>query len=122
MRFRVASAGAGGTIEVRLDSPTGTLVGTTANITPTGDWQVFKDVSLDLTKPPTGTHELFLVFRNRGSTQNLFNVNWFDVLGKGAATTAAPEASIVAQPTRARPRWRSSSPRPRAIRTATAPR
>ena len=51
----------------------------------------FKDVSLDLTNPPTGTHELFLVFRNRGSTQNLFNVNWFDVLGKGAATTAAPE-------------------------------
>ena len=33
MRFRVASAGAGGTIEVRLDSPTGTLVGTTATIT-----------------------------------------------------------------------------------------
>src|SRR6478752_1766671 len=36
MRFRVASAGAGGTIEVRLDSPTGTLVGTTPTITPTG--------------------------------------------------------------------------------------
>ena len=27
MRFRVASAGAGGTIELRLDSPTGTLAG-----------------------------------------------------------------------------------------------
>ena len=49
MRFRVASAGAGGTIEVRLDSPTGTLVGTTPTITPTGDWQTFKDVTLDLT-------------------------------------------------------------------------
>src|SRR4051812_12941927 len=99
MRFRGASAGAGGTIEVRLASPTGTLVGPTANIPPTGDWQVFKDVSLDIPTPPAGTHELFLVFRNRGNTQNLFNVNWFDVLGKGAATTAAPEASIVAQPT-----------------------
>ena len=99
MRFRVASAGAGGTIEVRLDSPTGTLVGTTANITPTGDWQVFKDVQLDLATPPTGTHELFLVFRNRGSTQNLFNVNWFEVVGKGAAVTASPEATITATPT-----------------------
>jgi cytochrome c len=99
MRFRVASAGAGGTIEVRLDSPTGTLVGTTANITPTGDWQVFKDVQLDIATPPTGTHELFLVFRNRGSTQNLFNVNWFEVVGKGAAVTASPEATISATPT-----------------------
>ena len=69
MRFRVASAGAGGTIEVRLDSPTGTLVGTTATITPTGGWQTFKTVSLPLTNPPAGTHELFLVFRNRGSTR-----------------------------------------------------
>ena len=66
MRFRVASAGAGGTIEVRLDSPTGTLVGTTATITPTGDWQTFKDVTLNLTNPPTGTHELFLVVPQQG--------------------------------------------------------
>ncbi len=98
MRFRVASAGAGGTIEVRLDSPTGTLVGTTPTITPTGDWQTFKDVSLNYTTPPTGTHELFLVFRNKGSTQNLFNVNWFEVVGKGAATTAAPEVTATATP------------------------
>src|SRR6185436_8835444 len=95
---RVASAGAGGTIEVRLDSPTGTLVGTTANITPTGDWQSFKDVSLALTTPPTGTHELFLVFRNRGSTQNLFNMNWIEFVGKGAAVTAAPEVAVTATP------------------------
>src|SRR4051794_33268214 len=99
MRFRVASAGAGGTIEVRLDSPTGTLVGTTPTITPTGDWQTFKDVSLSYTTPPTGTHELFLVFRNKGSTQTLFNVNWFEVVGKGAAVTASPEVSATATPT-----------------------
>ena len=49
LRFRVASAGDGGTIEVHLDSPTGTLVGTTANITPTGGWQTYKNVSLPLT-------------------------------------------------------------------------
>ena len=81
---------------MRLDSPTGTLVGTTPTITPTGGWQTFKDVSLDLTSPPTGTHELFLVFRKQGSTQNLFNVNWFEVVGKGAATTASPEVTATA--------------------------
>ena len=53
---------------------------------------------LNLTSPPAGTHELFLVFRNKGSTQNLFNVNWFEVVGKGAATTASPEVSATATP------------------------
>ena len=66
VRFRVATAGPGGTIEVHYDSPTGTLVGTTAMITPTGDWQTYKNVSLPLTNLPAGTHELFLVFRNPG--------------------------------------------------------
>ena len=39
------------------------------------------------------------MFRNKGSTQNLFNVNWFEVVGKGAATTAAPEVTATATPT-----------------------
>jgi len=98
LRFRVASAGSGGTIEVRAGSPTGTLIGTTETITPTGDWQVYKDVTLNLTNPPTETTELFLVFRNRGNTQNLFNLNWFEFIGKGAATTTSPELSISATP------------------------
>ena len=48
-RFRVASAGPGGTIELRYDSPTGPLLGKTAMITPTGNWQTYKNVSLPLT-------------------------------------------------------------------------
>ena len=98
MRFRVASAGAGGTIEVHLDSPTGTLVGTTANITPTGNWQSYKMVSLPLANPPSGTHELFVVFRNRGSTDSLMNVNWMEFIGKGAAVTASPDVTASANP------------------------
>src|SRR3954452_940511 len=97
MRFRVASAGAGGTIEARLDSPTGTLVGT-ATVTPTGGWQTYATVKMPLTSPPTGTHELFLVFRNKGATQNLFNVNWIESIGKGAAVTAAPDVTASATP------------------------
>src|SRR3954470_8396660 len=99
LRFRVASAGDGGTIEVHLDSPTGTLVGTTATITPTGGWQPYKTVALPLTNPPAGTHELFLVFRNRGATQNLFNINWLEFVGKGAAVTASPDVTASATPT-----------------------
>ncbi|HWK28422.1 MAG TPA: ThuA domain-containing protein [Solirubrobacter sp.] len=99
LRFRVASAGSGGTIEVHLDSPTGTLVGTTETITPTGGWQTFKDVTLALTNPPAGTHELFLVFRNRGDTGSLMNLNWIEAIGKGAAVTAAPDVTASATPT-----------------------
>ncbi|MBE2320930.1 ThuA domain-containing protein [Solirubrobacter sp. CPCC 204708] len=98
MKFRVASAGAGGTIEVRSGSPTGTLIGTTETITPTGGWQTFKDVRLNLTNPPATTTELFLVFRNRGNTQNLFNLNWIEFVGKGGAQTASPELAITATP------------------------
>ena len=98
MRFRVASAGDGGTIEVHLDSPSGTLVGTTANITPTGGWQTYKTVSLPLTNPPAGTHELFLVFRKPGSTSSLMNMNWLEFIGKGAAVTAAPDVTASAAP------------------------
>ncbi len=104
VRFRVASAGPGGTIEVRYDSPTGPLLGKTAMITPTGNWQTYKDVSLPLTGVPTGTHELFVVIRNPGQTASLLNVNWIDFIGKGAAQTAAPEVTATATPAHRRRR------------------
>ncbi len=99
VRFRVASAGDGGTIELHIDSATGPLVATTANIAPTGGWQSFTDVNLALDNPPTGEHELFLVFRNRGSTGSLMNLNWIEFIGKGAAVTASPDVQVSATPT-----------------------
>ncbi|WP_081686370.1 ThuA domain-containing protein [Candidatus Solirubrobacter pratensis] len=98
VRFRVASAGSGGTIELHLDSGTGPLVGATANITPTGGWQTFKDVTLQLTNPPTGTHELFVVFRKPGDTGSLMNLNWIEFIGKGAAVTASPDVQVTPTP------------------------
>ena len=97
-RFRVASAGPGGTIELRYDSPTGPLLGKTAMITPTGNWQTFKNVSLPLTGVPAGTHELFVITRNPGQTASLLNLNWIDFIGKGAAQTAAPDVTASAAP------------------------
>jgi cytochrome c len=97
VRFRVASAGAGGTIELRKGSATGELIAVTDTITPTGNWQSYKDVTLPI-PASSGRTELFVVFRNRGNTGSLMNVNWIDFVGKGAAVTAAPEVSATATP------------------------
>ncbi len=100
LRFRVASAGAGGTIEVRLDAPDGPVVATTEFITPTGGWQLYKNVDLALPNPPPGgTHELFFVFRHPTDQGGLMNLNWIQFRGKGAAVTAAPEVEASADPT-----------------------
>ena len=99
IRFRVASGGAGGTIEARLDSPTGPLAGSVA-VASTGGWQSWANVTMDLPTPPDGTHELFLVFVNptAGGGDGLFNLNYFTALGKGAANSAAPEVTATAEP------------------------
>ena len=52
--FRVASGGAGGTIQLRLDAPDGPLVAETATIAPTGGWQNWTDVNLDAARPAGG--------------------------------------------------------------------
>jgi PKD repeat protein/glucose/arabinose dehydrogenase len=93
--FRVASAGAGGTIELRRGAPDGALI-TQATVTPTGGWQSWQTVEAPL--PPTeGTFELFVVFR--GPAGGLMNLNWFEVHGRGAAITAAPDVTAAASPT-----------------------
>ncbi|WP_437738310.1 glycoside hydrolase family 43 protein [Sorangium sp. So ce1335] len=68
---RVASAAEGGTIELRLDAPDGTLVGTCA-VEATGDWQEWSDTSCEV-DGATGVHDLVLVFT--GGDGYLFNVN-----------------------------------------------
>ncbi|WP_395570406.1 lectin [Streptomyces sp. BK79] len=69
---RVSSAGAGGTIEVRAGSATGTLLGT-ANVPVTGGWETFQDVTAALTGPPGGSTTLYLVFK--GGSGSLFDVD-----------------------------------------------
>ncbi|GCB44440.1 PQQ-dependent sugar dehydrogenase [Streptomyces sp. NL15-2K] len=63
---RVSSAGAGGTLEVRAGSSTGTLLGK-ATVPVTGGWDTFQDVSADLSRAPRGTTTLYLVFKGSGS-------------------------------------------------------
>lgn len=71
---RVASDTEGGYIELRLNSPSGELVGRT-RVDNTGDWQDYTEVYCELNKNVSGVHTLFLGFV--GDREGLFNVNWF---------------------------------------------
>jgi arabinoxylan arabinofuranohydrolase len=70
---RVAAASGGGSIELRLESQTGTLVGTCA-VAATGGAQMWATKSCDVTGA-TGIHDLFLKFT--GGSGELFKFNWW---------------------------------------------
>jgi arabinoxylan arabinofuranohydrolase len=71
---RVASNNTnGGNIELRLDSQTGTLVGTCA-VVGTGGWQTWATRTCNVTGA-TGIHDLYLRFT--GGSGLLFNFNWW---------------------------------------------
>ncbi|WP_438000413.1 glycoside hydrolase family 43 protein [Sorangium sp. So ce185] len=70
---RVASATGGGSIELRLDSPTGTLVGT-CMVQGTGGAQTWVTTSCAV-DGATGIHDLYLKFT--GGNGPLFNFNWW---------------------------------------------
>ncbi|MBG0569040.1 family 43 glycosylhydrolase [Actinoplanes aureus] len=74
---RVASAAAGGRIELRLGSPTGTLAGT-CTVPGTGGWQTWTTISCPV-NGATGTQDLYLRFT--GGSGSLFNVNWWQFAG-----------------------------------------
>ncbi|MFB7495158.1 ThuA domain-containing protein [Streptomyces sp. NPDC056161] len=69
---KVSSAGAGGTIEVRSGSATGTLLGS-VQVPVTGGWETFTTVSTTLSG--TGTGPLFLRFT--GGSGSLFDIDTF---------------------------------------------
>lgn len=70
---RVASAANGGSIELRLDSLTGTLAGT-CSVQRTGDWQSWVTTTCPVSGA-TGIHDLY--FRFTGGSGSLFNFNWW---------------------------------------------
>ena len=70
---RAASASSGGNIEVHLDGPTGTLVGTCV-ISATGGEQTYLNSYCTITGA-SGTHAVYLVYTGGGG--DLFNVQFF---------------------------------------------
>lgn len=71
---RVACAYIGGDIEVRLGSPTGTLLGM-ASVVNTGGNQVYETISANLSTV-SGVYDVYFVFT--GGNGYLFNVNWLE--------------------------------------------
>ncbi|GII59691.1 glycosyl hydrolase [Planotetraspora thailandica] len=90
---RVSSGGAGGTLEVRTGSATGTLLGS-ATVANTGSWDTFVNVNVSLANVPSGTQTVYLVFK--GGAGSLFDVDAFTFNtttgGGGTPTTTEGEA------------------------------
>jgi glucosylceramidase len=92
---RVASNTSGGQIEVRLDSLTGTLLGT-CSVTGTGGWQTWVTNSCGVSGV-TGVHNVYLKFT--GGTGYLFNLNWFMFTASGPTSTPTPTPTATLTPT-----------------------
>jgi arabinoxylan arabinofuranohydrolase len=69
----VGANAAGGSIEIRLDSQTGKLIGTLP-VTATGGMTTWKSLTTSVTGA-TGVHDLFFVFK--GGSGDLFNLDWW---------------------------------------------
>jgi Beta-1,3-glucanase/Carbohydrate binding module (family 6) len=69
-----AASGVGGLVEVALDSPTATPVGS-FSISSTGGWQSWQTVPANISLV-TGTHTVYLVFSS-GQPADFVNVHWF---------------------------------------------
>jgi cytochrome c len=79
LQYRILTQGAGGNIEVRIDSRQGRLISTQS--IPAGrvsdlktGWQ---EVRAKVNESVSGTHDVYFVFTNsKAAKQNLFNVDW----------------------------------------------
>jgi glucose/arabinose dehydrogenase len=77
---RVSSDGTGGTLEIRADAPDGRLLGR-ATVEPTGSAETFTDVSAAITRPPSRTTTLHLVFKGAAGSA-LYDVDDFTFTGR----------------------------------------
>lgn len=68
-----AAGGVSGLVEVRLDSPTGPVLGSFA-IANTGGWQTWRTVPTGV-NGITGTRNVYITFTS-GASADFVNVNW----------------------------------------------
>ncbi|ROP31986.1 PQQ-dependent sugar dehydrogenase [Couchioplanes caeruleus] len=83
---RVSSGGAGGILQLRMGSPTGTVLGSAA-IPVTGSWETFTEVTGAISGAPPAGGTLYLTFS--GGAGALFDVDAFTLDGAGTARTGA---------------------------------
>ncbi|MFE6487237.1 ThuA domain-containing protein [Streptomyces sp. NPDC057757] len=90
---KVSSAGAGGTVEIRSGSATGTLLGS-VRVPVTGGWETFTTVSTTLTATASGP--LFLRFT--GGSGALFDIDTFTLGTETAADGLSPNVHLFYYP------------------------
>jgi len=82
IRASVASPAAGGTIEVHIGSPNGSLAGS-LSVPSTGSWEIFTTLEANLSGA-SGTQDLYLRFV--GGDGYLLNLEWFEFASGDGAT------------------------------------
>ncbi|MBE1492767.1 PQQ-dependent sugar dehydrogenase [Plantactinospora soyae] len=90
---RASSAGAGGTLQVRTGSATGTVIGT-ATVPVTGSWDTFTTVTGSIANPPAGTTTLYLTFAGTG-TGALYDLDAFTFVTGGGGGGGGGTGPIV---------------------------
>lgn len=70
-----AASGVSGLVQVRLDSPSNSPIGS-FSVANTGGWQTWTTVPANISSV-TGTHDVYLTFSS-GQSADFVNVNWFD--------------------------------------------
>ncbi|GAA3213898.1 ThuA domain-containing protein [Oerskovia jenensis] len=86
--LRVASPNANGVVSLRWDAADGPEIGR-ITVPSTGDWQVYRDVSTQLTNVPEGSGTLYFVLLSGG-----INVNWMDIEGRGVTDNIRPDVEL----------------------------
>jgi glucose/arabinose dehydrogenase/PKD repeat protein len=86
VKYKVAAAAAGGSIEMRVGSVTGTVLATTA-IPATGGTSTWVNVETNFTDPG-GKNDLYFVFTGTGSA--IFDLNYVEFLGDGTSIDNTP--------------------------------
>ena len=89
MHVASGSTTGGGIVEARLDSPTGTLLGS-MNVGSTGGWSTYVDVNLPFSTKVSGVHAL--VVRAASGSGGVVNSDYFNLLSStGAGVTLQAE-------------------------------
>ncbi|HEY0985160.1 PQQ-dependent sugar dehydrogenase [Schlesneria sp.] len=73
LTFRVASAGAGGRIEIRVDQPDGPLLAAT-DVEVNGDWERWYNRTVPI-QGPEGSHDLYVLFVHPAKAGGLMNLD-----------------------------------------------
>ncbi|MBJ7881022.1 malectin domain-containing carbohydrate-binding protein [Gelidibacter salicanalis] len=88
VKYKVASAMSGGTIELRVGGPNGLLLAAT-RVPSTGgldSWVAVESEIID----PGGKNDLFFVFKHATANQNIFHLNYVEFMGEGVSKDNSP--------------------------------